>query len=356
MAEVNKPVVLVVDDTPTNIRILNELLGKEYLVRAATSGRAALEMVHTPPQPDLILLDIMMPEMDGYEVCIELKKNPLTAHIPVIFVTAMTEEDDEAKGLDLGAADYITKPYRPRLVLARVHNHLAVKKNRDDLYEMVNQRTDEIYRTRSITIETLASLAETRDPETGRHIRRTQRYVRMLARELRSIYPTTWPLSDPLIDLIYSSAPLHDIGKVGIPDTILLKPGALTVDEFEIMKLHTVYGYGALSSAEKQLGESSFLRVGAEIAYTHHEKWDGSGYPCQLAGTDIPMSGRLMALADVYDALVTKRVYKPPLTHEEASAIILKGSGLHFDPQVTAAFAKHSEEFHRVAVELADEV
>lgn len=355
MADVNKPVILVVDDTPTNIRILNELLGKEYLVRAATSGKAALSMVHTPPQPDLILLDIMMPEMDGYEVCIELKKNPLTQHIPVIFVTAMTEEDDEAKGLDLGAADYITKPYRPRLVSARVHNHLSVKKNRDELYDMVRQRTEEIYRTRSITIETLASLAETRDPETGRHIRRTQRYVHMLAMELRTIYPNTWPLSDELIDLIYSSAPLHDIGKVGIPDTILLKPGALTADEFDIMKLHTVYGFEALTSAEKQLGESSFLRVGAEIANTHHEKWDGSGYPNKFAGTDIPMSGRLMALADVYDALVTKRVYKPPLSHEEALSIIMNGKGKHFDPQVAEAFDKHHEAFNQVAIELADE-
>lgn len=355
MSDVNKPVILVVDDTPTNIRILNELLGKEYLVRAATSGKIALEMVHTPPQPDLILLDIMMPDMDGYEVCIELKKNPLTSHIPVIFVTAMTEEADEAKGLDLGAADYITKPYRPRLVGARVHNHLAVKKNQDKLYEMVNQRTDEIYRTRAITIETLASLAETRDPETGRHIRRTQRYVRMLAMELRATYPNTWLLPDSLIDLIYSSAPLHDIGKVGIPDTILLKPGALTAEEFDIMKLHTVYGYEALTAAEKQLGESSFLRIGAEIANTHHEKWDGSGYPSKLVGEDIPMSGRLMALADVYDALVTKRVYKPPLSHAEATDIIMKGSGKHFDPQVADAYYKLNTVFNQIAVELADE-
>lgn len=354
MPEVSKPVILVVDDTPTNIRILNELLGKDYFVRAATSGKTALEMVHTAPIPDLILLDIMMPEMDGYEVCVELKKSPITSHIPVIFVTAMTEEDDEAKGLDLGAADYITKPYRPRLVRARVQNHLAVKKNRDELYDMVRQRTDEISRTRAITIETLASLAETRDPETGKHIRRTQHYVRMLATQLRRMYPTQWQLSDEHIDLIYTSTPLHDIGKVGIPDTILLKPGALTAEEFDIMKLHTVYGYEALAAAEKQLGESSFLRVGAEIANAHHEKWDGSGYPNKLAGEDIPMSGRLMALADVYDALVTKRVYKPPLSHQQAMDIIIAGSGKHFDPQVSEAFVLMHEAFNKIAVELAD--
>lgn len=349
-----KPIILVVDDTPANLRILTELLRNEYTIRVATSGEVALTLANTEPRPDIILLDIMMPLMDGYEVCKRLKENEITHSIPIIFVTAMTDADDEAKGLDMGAVDYITKPFNPRLIKGRVRNHLELKKHRDNLEELVRVRTAEVFATRAATIESLASLAETRDPETGGHIHRTQNYVQVLAERLRKDYPDTWAMPDSTVELLYLSAPLHDVGKVGVPDAVLLKAGSLTSEEFEQIKLHTTYGYESLSRAEKRLGTSSFLRLGAEIAYTHHEKWDGSGYPRHLHGEDIPQSGRLMALADVYDALISRRVYKPPFPHSKAVSIITEGRGKHFDPMVVDAFLSEGEHFRSIALHFAD--
>ena len=354
MTSNGKPVILIVDDAPVNVCILYGLLSGDHCIKVADSGASALELAADDPRPDLILLDVMMPGMDGYEVCRRLKEKEITRDIPVIFITTMAEEDDEARGLDLGAVDYIVKPFRPRLVQARVHNHLMFKRQRDTLADTVRERTKELYATRAATIESLASLVETRDLETGGHIRRTQRYVRILAESLRESRPEKWSLSDETVELLYSSAPLHDIGKVGIPDTILLKPGKFTPEEFELMKKHTLYGYKTLISAEKNLGESGFLRLGAEIALTHHEKWDGSGYPSGLAGEAIPLSGRLMALADVYDALVSKRVYKSPIIHSRTMEIIKADSGRHFDPLVVEAFLRKNEEFRKIAVECAD--
>ncbi|MEW5772446.1 MAG: HD domain-containing phosphohydrolase [Thermodesulfobacteriota bacterium] len=349
-----KPTVLVVDDTPSNIRILNDLLRDDYLVRVATGGQAALDIALSGEPPDLVLLDIMMPDMDGYEVCRRLKDDARTREVPVLFVTAMTEEADEARGLDLGAVDYITKPYRAGLVKARVRNHLELKRHRDDLAGLVRERTAELALTQAVTIESLATLAETRDPETGGHIRRTQHYVRILAERLRRENPAAWDLDDATVELLFLSAPLHDVGKVGVPDSILLKPGRLEPDEFEHMKKHTAYGRDALTRAEARLGQNSFLRFGAEISYTHHEKWDGSGYPRGLAGAAIPASGRLMALADVYDALISRRVYKPPYPHSRAVEIIAQGRGSHFDPAVADAFAMEQESFRAAALEHAD--
>jgi len=345
--------LLIVDDTPANIKILNDLLREDYSIAVATSGERALELAGEDP-PDLVLLDIMMPQMDGYEVCRRLKADPRTHDVPVIFVTAMSEEDDEARGLDLGAVDYITKPYRAGLVKARVHNHLELKRHRDDLAALVRTRTAELVLTQEATIESLATLAETRDPETGGHIRRTQHYVRILAERLRLDHPEDWDLDDAMVDLLYQSAPLHDVGKVGVPDHILLKPGKLEPEEFEQMKLHTVYGRDSLIRAESRLGGNSFLRVGAEIAYSHHEKWDGTGYPQGLAGEAIPAAGRLMALADVYDALISRRVYKPPFTHSRAVGIITEGRGGHFDPLVVDAFLLEAERFRETAIKYAD--
>lgn len=354
MSSSDKPVVLLVDDTPANLHMLNEALQDQYFIRVSTSGPRALELLHTPPLPDIILLDIMMPGMDGYEVCRRLKDEPLTADIPVIFVSAMSEEHDEALGLDLGAVDYITKPFSLRLLQARLHNHLLFKKQRDHLSELVAERTHELLLTRTATIESLAALAESRDSETGSHIRRTQQYVRLLGDYLRSVSPTMWPFSDEELELLTSTAPLHDIGKVGIPDAILLKPGKLTHEEFEIMKKHTLFGYQTLSRAGDQAKNSTFLTMGAELAYSHHEKWDGSGYPRGLKGTDIPAPGRLMALADTFDALVTRRVYKPPFTFTQASEILTQGKGSHFDPCVIDAFDVLREDFRRIGKELAD--
>ena len=287
-----KPVVLVVDDTIANIRILDDLLRGEYTVRVATNGATALRLALSEPRPDIVLLDIMMPDMDGYEVCRRLKSDPLTSNIAVVFITAMGNEEHEAKGLDLGAVDFIAKPFQPRLVRARVSNHVALKKYNDELNSLVKERTKELYLSRSVTVECLASVVETRDNETGAHVRRTQHGVEILAKRLRLMRPDIWDDDDDTIELFRVCAPLHDVGKVGIPDSILRKPGKLTEAEFNEMKKHTTLGYQTLSWAEKRMGgHNDFLRLGAVIAYTHHERWDGKGYPRGLKGEEIPAWG-----------------------------------------------------------------
>lgn len=352
MVETRKQRILVVDDAPENIQVLMETLKDEYAIVAATGGEKALKVASSDNKPDIILLDVMMPGMNGYEVCERLKADEATKDIPVVFVTAMSEEEDEAKGLSLGAVDYVTKPFRPSLVKARVHNHLELKRHRDNLEELVRERTAELALTKKVTIESLASLAETRDPETGGHIKRTQTYVKLLAERIQPLHPDY--LDAETIELLYLSAPLHDIGKVGVPDAILLKPGKLTNEEFEEMQRHAVYGRDAIASAEKELGENSFLGLAREIAYGHHEKWNGSGYPQGLAGDAIPLSARLMAVADVYDALISKRVYKPPFPHAKAVSIITEGKGTHFDPDLVEAFLDSESEFRAVAYKYAD--
>ncbi len=332
---------------------MNTLKG-DYKVLAATSGEKALQMASAPDRPDIVLLDIMMPEMDGYEVISKLKDNPTTQNIPVIFITAMSEAEEEQKGLQMGAVDYITKPFNPSLVKSRVKNHLELKKHQDQLEKMVDARTKELMLLQEVTIESMATLAEYRDPETGGHINRTQNYVKHLAIHLSNLPKFKADLTDEVIRLLYVSAPLHDIGKVAIPDSILLKPGRLDDQEFERMKRHAVYGHEAIEASIDRLGKDSFLRFASEIAHAHHEKWDGSGYPQGLKGIEIPVSARLMAIADVYDALISKRVYKDPFSHEKAVAIINEGKGSHFDPDMVAVFNQIHEDFRKIALVYAD--
>jgi len=353
MADTSQCLILVVDDTETNIDVLVEALGSEYEISVAMDGATALELVADTP-PDLILLDVMMPGMDGYTVCERLKASPDTARIPVLFLTALTDARDERKGLQLGAVDFITKPFNPDLVKARVRNHLELKRHRDHLEEMVEARTHELRLTQEVTIECMASLAEYRDPETGGHIRRTQHYVQLLARLLQNHPKFSDYLTDETIRLLYQSAPLHDIGKIGVPDAVLLKPGKLSDSEFEIMKRHAEFGRDALDASAKRLGDNSFLRTAKEIAATHQEKWDGSGYPAGLKGEEIPIAGRLMAIADVYDALISRRVYKAPIPHEEAIEIIRTGRGQHFDPDMADVFIDHADEFREIALNFVD--
>jgi putative two-component system response regulator len=353
MIDLSDCCVLVVDDVEENIDILVDALSQNYEVAVAMDGKAALEAV-AEEMPDIILLDIMMPEMDGFEVCDRLKGHDDTKHIPIIFLTAMTEEQDEAFGLSLGAVDYITKPFNPELVKARVHNHLELKKHRDNLEELVRQRTRQLELTQDVTIESMGTLAEYRDPETGGHIKRTRNYVRILAIHLQDHPKFKDFLDDATIELLYKSAPLHDIGKVGIPDNILLKAGKLTDDEFEIMKKHATYGMETIAVQEEKLGDNSFLHFAREIAQTHQEKWDGSGYPDGLKGEEIPVSGRIMAIADVYDALISKRVYKASMPHKIAIEIISEGKGSHFDPDMVEAFLELEDEFRKIALEHAD--
>ncbi len=357
-----KPTVLVVDDTPDNLILISNLLGGDYRVKLANSAARGLAIARSDDPPDLILLDIMMPEMDGYQACLELKRDPQTAYLPVIFLTAKSEMQDEQRGLALGAADYITKPINPPILLARVATHLQVKQAADVLRdrnlwleEEVQRRTREITAIQDVTILAMASLAETRDSDTGNHIRRTQHYIRALARHVRDWPRFSGQLSDATIDMLFKSAPLHDIGKVGIPDRILLKPGKLTADEFTIMQTHTTLGYEAINHAEQALGtEVGFLEMAKQIALSHQEKWDGSGYPQGLAGEQIPLAARLMAVADVYDALICRRVYKAPMAHAQAVSIILQGRGSHFDPDLVDGFMAIEQTFQTIAQQYAD--
>lgn len=358
-----KATVLVVDDTPANLSLMTGLLRDIYKVKAAIDGEKALRIAQSDAPPDLILLDIMMPGMDGYEVCRRLQANPVTRDIPIIFLTAKAGIEDEKMGLELGAVDYITKPISPPIVLARVRNHLALKasadflRNKADFLEAeVVRRTAEVMAIQDVTIMAMASLAETRDSDTGNHIRRTQHYVKVLAQHLRKHPRFASVLDDDrYIALLFKSAPLHDIGKVGIPDRILLKPGKLTFEEFEIMKTHTTLGRDAIQAAEEHLGmKVEFLNLAKEIAYGHQEKWDGSGYPQGAAGEAIPVGARLMAVADVYDALISRRVYKEGMPHDKAAAIIVQGRGQHFDPDIVDAFVAVQDQFIAIAQRFAD--
>jgi len=348
--------ILIVDDGPENLAVLAGILQPDYRVRAANSGHRALEIVSQDPLPDLILLDIMMPGMDGHEVFRRLRADPRTRAIPVLFVTALDMPQDEEKGLDLGAVDYIVKPLRAPVLLARVRTQLELKRARDWLRDKnawleaeVASRMRENQLIQDVSIHALARLAEIRDPETGNHLRRTQEYVRTLACRLRD-HPRFRPMTDRTIDLLAKSAPLHDIGKVGIPDHILLKPGKLTPDEWEVMKTHAALGAQAIERAKQDaVHPVEFLDLAQEIAHHHHERWDGSGYPDGLSGDAIPISARLMALADVFDALVSVRVYKPAMSFADARAIIESQRGAHFDPDVVDAFVASFDTFIAIA-------
>jgi putative two-component system response regulator len=308
--------------------------------------------------------------IDGFEVCRQLKADPATRHIPVIFITAKSDPAYEQLGFALGAVDYITKPISPPVVNARVRTHLALKAAADFLQdrnvyleqeverrtEEARRRTEELRISQEVTMVALASLAETRDNETGNHILRTQHYVLALATHLRDHARFSAALSEEVVDRVFKAAPLHDIGKVGIPDRILLKPGRLDADEFEIMKTHTTLGRDAIENAQRRVGVSvPLLEVAKEIALSHQEKWDGSGYPEGLAGEAIPLSARLMAVADVYDALISRRVYKAPMSHEQAAAIIVAGAGQHFDPDISDAFVALQAQFQMISSRFDDQ-
>lgn len=357
MEVISSMTILLVDDTPENLRILADLLNPLYRVKAANSGAKALNIAKKHPQPDLILLDVMMPELDGYQVFQQLREDPDTRDIPVIFLTAMDSVDAELHGLEVGAVDYITKPIIAPIVMARVRTQLELKMARDRLKDQnhwleaeVDRRMKENDLIQAVSIRALAHLAETRDPETGNHILRTQGYVQALAENLRD-HPRFHTLfTDHYIELLARSAPLHDIGKVGIPDSILQKPGKLTPAEWDIMKTHSQIGADAIALAEKDVEEEvEFFKLAKEIAHWHHEKWDGSGYPDGLKGEEIPASARLMAIADVFDALVSPRVYKAPMSFDKARDIIAEGRNSHFDPVMVDAFLDHFDTFCDIA-------
>lgn len=356
--------LLIVDDERLNLDVLTHLLRSSYRVRAANSGEAALRAAMSPPRPDLVLLDVSMPGMDGYTVLQHLQASPVTQDIPVIFLTALAAASDEEHGLDLGAVDYITKPIKPSVLLARVRTQLQAKQARDWMRDQkafleaeVARRMAETDQAQLVSIRALAHLAEIRDPETGNHILRTQAYVRELALLMRQHPRFAELLTDAYIALLTRSAPLHDIGKVGIEDSILQKPGKLTPDEWTKMKTHAQLGHDAIEQAEKDVQEPvAFLKLAKEIALSHHERWDGSGYPQGLARDAIPVSARIMALADVFDALISPRVYKPPMPVAEVRRIMSEGRGRHFDPDMADALLANFERFVEIAQQHSDPV
>ncbi|MCC7198575.1 MAG: two-component system response regulator [Gammaproteobacteria bacterium] len=354
--------ILIVDDSVELLDLCSRFLSDHYRVQVAADGETACRIAESASPPDLILLDVMMPGMDGYEVCRRLKADPASRDIPIIFLTAMTAPEHERRGLELGAVDYITKPLSLAIMLARVRNHLQLKRSADALRSRNALLGDEVSRqayqlqlVQDMAIRVVTSVAETRHLETGNHIRRTALLVKALAQQLsrRPRFTTVLPPED--IELLYKLAPLHDIGKVGIPDSILLKPGRLTPDEFEVMKTHTTLGRDVIMHAEIELGaRPRFLDMAAEIALSHHEKWDGSGYPQGLKGEEIPLSARLMAVADVYDVLTSRRVYKAPVPHNQTVATMRAERGRHFDPDILDAFLEIHEDFHEVAQRYLD--
>ncbi|MBF0162834.1 MAG: two-component system response regulator [Magnetococcales bacterium] len=342
--------VLIVDDTPENLDVLKGVLSPHYRVQVATNGRLALKVVFSPHPPDLILLDVMMPEMDGYTVCRLLKEDARSRNIPVLFVTARSEVEDELQGFLLGAADYLVKPVSPPIVLARVQTHLAMHDQKKMLEDQVALRTAqlqirnlELEETRQEVIHQLGRAAEYRDNETGLHVIRMSHYTRLLA--------LCAGLSEPEADLLMQAAPMHDLGKIGIPDQILLKPGKLTHEEFAVMKRHPEMGYHIIGKQK-----SAIMNLGATIALTHHEKWDGTGYPRQLAGEEIPLAGRLTAVGDVFDALTSVRPYKRAWTVEDALELIRSESGSHFDPKLATLFVGMKEAILAVKEQYADAV
>ena len=320
----DKATVLIVDDTPENIDILVGILSDDYKIKVAIDGPRALALV-AKSRPDLILLDVMMPGMNGYEVCKLLKQDPLTSHIPVIFVTALSEVADETQGFALGAVDYITKPVSAAVVKARVKTHLALYDQKRLLEQQVKIRTQELEATRFEIIRRLGRAAEYKDNETGLHVVRMSHYARLLAIKLG--------LPDTFCDLIFNAAPMHDIGTIGTPDAVLKKPGKLNAEEWAIMQQHAVIGAEIIGEHDDPL-----LTMARRIALTHHEKWDGAGYPYGLVGEDIPLEGRIVAIADVFDALTSQRPYKPAWTIEATMELLESEAGKHFDPKLVAEF------------------
>ena len=325
LTNLKKPTVLIVDDTAENIHLLMALLVDKYKVKAANNGEKALKIAFSDAKPDIILLDVVMPEVDGLEVCRQLKENPDTANIPIIFITANTSHSDEIQGFAIGAVDYITRPFNPPVVLSRIKAQLALYQQNKQLEYLVKERTLEIETTRLSIIHRLGKAAEYKDNETGLHVIRMAWYSKLLAQKVSD--------NEDWVDLLFNAAPMHDIGKIGIPDRVLLKPGKLDKDEWQIMMTHAAMGGEILGEAESPL-----LKLAIEIAVNHHEKWNGKGYPKGLSKENIPLSARIVAIADVFDALTSERPYKKAWSVDKAIALIQEESGQHFDPSLVPIF------------------
>jgi putative two-component system response regulator len=344
--------VLLVDDDPVNLKLVRNTLMEFYDIFTVPNAEKMLHFLGTVLLPDLILLDVLMPGINGYEAMKHLTNNEKTKHIPVIFLTSRTDAESEMEGLKLGAVDYILKPFIPELLLKRVEVHMLLQAQKDELafinqnlQELVRKKTETVIELQNSILLTVSELVECRDDITGGHVARTARTLRLLVEEAlqQRLYLEEMRSWD--IELFLQSSQLHDVGKISIHDNILLKPDKLTQDEFEEMKNHSIFGEQIIDRIQQNASESTFLAHAKIMAGTHHEKWDGSGYPRGLVGREIPLQGRLMAFADVYDALVSKRPYKPPFSHEQSLKIIVESSGSQFDPGLLDIFLAAARHF-----------
>jgi len=350
--------IIIVDDNLSNLTMGRNMLKEFYEVYPAPSAAKLFEILGNVT-PDLILLDIEMPEMDGYETIKKLKADPMYREIPVMFLTAKSDESSELAGFDLGAMDYLSKPFSAPLLLKRIANQLLIVQQKrdlkdyaDNLEQKVKEKTKEVMELKNAVLATVADLVEFRDQLTGSHTNRTQAYLKVLTEQLIVDKKYSDEVEKWDMDFFLPSAQLHDVGKISITDLILNKPGKLEPEEFEIMKTHVSAGVAAIERIMKKTAEHAFLHHALSIAGTHHEKWDGSGYPKGLKGYDIPLEGRLMAIADVYDALISERPYKKPIPHEESCKIIEEGSGTHFDPVLIEVFVKVKDNFKTIVQEI----
>ncbi|MDR0863073.1 MAG: response regulator [Oscillospiraceae bacterium] len=353
--ESDRKIILVVDDNPVNLTYAKEILRDKFKVYPVPSAEIMFDLLENI-LPDLILLDIEMPDMTGYEAMAKIQENPVLAEVPVVFLTAKLEEVSELEGLNLGAIDYITKPFSPPLLVKRIENHLLIQEQKKELKRLndalrntIKDKTLQVTTLQNTVLATVADLVETRDDVTGGHVTRTQRYLELLVDRLleKGLYSNE--TEDWNLDYLIPSAQLHDVGKIAISDLILNKKGKLTEEEFEEMKKHAAIGVSVIKRIEANTEQRDFMRHAKHIAGGHHEKWDGTGYPAGLKGTDIPLEGRLMAIADVYDALISHRPYKRPLSTEEAHVIILEGKGTHFDPVLVEVFDEVADKFAHIA-------
>lgn len=353
--------IMIVDDTPANLQLLEGMLqGSNFRVLSFPRGDLALRVADKTP-PDLVLLDINMPNMDGYQVCERFKAAERLKEIPIIFISGLNETMDKVKAFRVGGVDYITKPFQFEEVQVRIETHLSIRRQRDALRELnknleerVQTQVRQISASQMATIFALAKLSESRDDDTGKHIERVQTYCRMLAEKLAEDSPYRQEITPQFIENIVLASPLHDIGKVAIPDSVLLKPGKHTPEEFEIMKTHTLVGAKTLASALAKYPQNAFIRTGLVIARSHHERWDGTGYPDGARGEEISLYARILAVADVYDATRSNRCYRPSTPHEQTCAMIVAGAGTQFDPAIVAVFEREAEEFRRVSLEMID--
>jgi len=361
-----RPKIIIVDDNMSSLTQGRNMLKNFYEVYPAPSAAKLFEILDNV-LPDLILLDIAMPEVDGYETINRLKINPRFAEIPVIFLTALDGDSDELEGLDRGATDYIAKPFSAPLLLKRIANQLLIVQQRNDLLtdkatlknyadnleQMVSKRTAEVFHLQHAVLATVADLVEFRDKLTGGHTERTSLYLKAMMNELVRLDIYKEEIAGWDVNFFLLSAQLHDVGKIAIPDYILNKPGKLTSEEFEIMKTHVTVGMDAIERIMTNAkGHNIFLRHAKSITGAHHERWDGTGYPRGLKGTEIPLEGRLMAIVDVYDALISVRPYKKAFSHDEAGQIIKDGAGSHFDPVLIVVFHNVEDQFAQIAREV----